>query len=160
MKRIGKGMFTTAYLLPDGTVHLRSRCKVKECAALFGLADSYLFPSIERTALPDEDGYAEYSMQFYPYIRSLKGALNTRAYRLYSLLRKIHANWWLPDDVVQAFDELPDEFEHERGALLEAVYALRSYAYDDVRFEISPRNVRVLPNGDLLLLDCFFMEDL
>lgn len=155
-KLIGKGAFTKAYLLESGKVELHSCDPVKECMALCGFGDSYLWPSIEQV---DNEVY---TMDYLPKTPSLKNSLELRQYQLYTALRKLKPllsfgllrEWEYLDHWRKQFESLPVEFEEEKQALLEAVYSLGNYG-QDIQFEISPRNVRAV-NGKLCLLDCFF----
>jgi hypothetical protein len=157
-KLIGKGAFSKAYLLPSGDVELVSVDPVKECMALWGLGDSYLWPQIECVDYRD-DGTQVYKMPHYPKVKSIKTALEPRQYELYKALRNLEGTFCanpnlLSDELRKQFETLPDEFSAEKEALLEAVDALGNYG-TDLKFEISPRNVSVI-NGKLVLLDVFF----
>lgn len=154
-KLIGKGSFTKAYLLESGKVELHSNDPVKECMALWGFGDSYLWPTIER--IDDK----VYTMDYLPKTSRLKASLEPRQYQLYSALRKLKPlvsfrprDWEYSDYWREQFESLPSEFEEEKQALLEALDSLGNYG-QDIQFEISPRNVRAV-NGKLCLLDCFF----
>jgi hypothetical protein len=155
---IGKGAFTRAYLLSNGTVEPVSSDPVKECLALWGFGDSALWPQLERGEYRD-DGKQVYRMQFYPKVKSLKDALLPDQYALYAALRELptarHANpSLLSDELRKVFGALPDQFANEREALLCAIDALGNYG-TDLKFEISPRNVSAV-DGKLVLLDVFF----
>ena len=158
-KLIGKGSFTKAYLLESGKVELRSCDPVKECMALWGFGDSYLWPIVERV------DYEVYVMSYFPKTPSLKNSLEPRQYQLYNALRKLKPyinfkwsckiqDWEYSDHWRKQFESLPPDFEEEKQALLEAVDSLANYG-KDIQFEISPRNVRAV-NGKICLLDCFF----
>lgn len=156
-KLIGKGSFTKAYLLDSDKVELHSIDPAKECMALWGFGDSYLWPILE------SKGDQVYTMDYFPKTPSLKNSLEPRQYQLYSALRKLvpylsygHKahDWEYSDHWRTQFESLPAEFEEEKQALLEAVDSLGNYG-QDIQFEISPRNVRAV-NGKLCLLDCFF----
>ena len=74
LKKIGKGTFTTAYLMDDKkTVLLKSTCPIKECMACGWYPDSYLFPEVNPT-----NKYNEYTMAYYPRVSSLKNTLSAR----------------------------------------------------------------------------------
>lgn len=157
-KLIGKGAFTKAYLLATGDVELVSVDPVKECMALWGLGDSYLWPQIERVDY-GADGKQVYKMPHYPKVKSIKNALEPRQYELYKALCNLESTHcinphFLADELRKQFETLPEEFSAEKEALLEAVDALGNYG-TDLKFEISPRNVSVM-NGKLVLLDVFF----
>ena len=158
-RKIGQGRFTTAYRLEDGTVKLVSCDYVKECMSLGWFPKHRLFPTIFRTDY-GENGYQEYQMKYYNQPKSLKTVLCPRDYRLYRLLRKLEdtppIGSFSYDIWINRFSTLPDEFKHEREALLGAVEACSNYG-DDVAFEISPRNVGVYRQR-LVLLDCFFLK--
>ena len=155
MKLIGKGTFTKAYLLESGEVLLKSVDPIKECMAHGWVPVSELFPSV---SLEDCETY---KMKYYPKVSSLKNTLNEKSYRLYSALRKLSVGYVrnsydLLDEWRKAFDSLPSEFEQEKEDLISAIEACSNYG-TDVSFEISPRNVAV-DNGNLVLLDCFFLK--
>lgn len=160
-KLIGRGAFSRAYLLEDGeTVEIISRDNVKECAAVFGLADSEYFPKITRidSNYPDKQ---KYRMEYFPKVRSLKNSLSKNDYKLYKELRKIKPvfsknTYDLPDLWREQFQAISNDFEECKNALLEAIDSLQNYGHD-IGFEISPRNVAV-KNGKLVLLDVFFFR--
>lgn len=156
MKLIGKGMFTKAYLVDQTTIELHSSDPVKECLALYGFGESYLWPKLTRIE------YEKYRMRYYPKTQSLRSELAPDQYRLYSLLRKIppasfytktidyaYCDYWR-----KKFSDLPVEYVEEKEALLDALDSLTNYGAD-IQFEIGPRNVGV-DRGKLVLLDCFF----
>ena len=161
---IGKGMFSKAYLLPCGNVEIHSTDKIKECMALWGFGDCYLWPTIERTdTFWKGDSLVQvYKMPFYEKVTAPKQQLNAQAYELYKLLRDMEVpvnlprgHYERPDYWREQFQTLPDKFAIERQALLEAVDSIQNYTYN-IGFEISPRNISVGEFGDLILLDCFF----
>lgn len=157
---IGEGMFTKCYLLDNNTVQLESVDNVKECMALWGFPESYLFPTIEAGDVLDT-GERLYKMRYYPKTASLKNTLEPRQWRLYQALRGLSVGYVKKDyDLAmhwcKAFESLPDEFEEEKEALIGALDSLSNYG-QDICFEISPRNVRAM-DGKLLLLDCFFFR--
>lgn len=160
MKLIGKGSFTKAYLLPDGqTVKLVTNDPCKECAAMFAPV-SPIFPILECDGYEGEKRV--YRMKYYPKQKSLKKALTARDYRFYKYLRKVaFSSWGCEDPYLSHFKEklneiIPTEFAEEILAICEYIDALNNYG-DDMKFEISPRNVAV-DNGKLILLDCFFKK--
>ena len=158
VKRIGSGAFTKAYLMENGRVLLRSCDPIKEAMAYGWFPKSEYFPEVSVL----DDGV--YEMQYYPKVRSLKGALAPAQWEIYKSLRNIwnehrgkchgYFDWYkvfeqeatdefgVPDDVVQL--------------ILEALNACSSYD-SSVNFEISPRNVAV-QDGQLVLLDCFYLQ--
>lgn len=152
---IGKGLFTKCYLNEDKvTVNLVSTDYIKECISLNWFPESRLFPEIKSN---DDDTY---TMKYFPKVKSLKDNLNSRDWKLYLILRNLTAkysrntydsycNWR------EQFETIPDEYEEERTEIIEALDACTNYG-SDIGFEISPRNVAT-DNGNLILLDCFFM---
>ena len=156
MKKIGRGLFTTAYLQDDGKVLLKSNDPVKECMACGYFPNCYLFPEI--TVLPNDD----YIMDYYGPTVALKPLLEPRQYRLYKELNKINKLPMSdnPDHsysvLKAAFENIPDEFAKEKEYLLYALSGVSKYG-SDVWFECTPRNVRPV-NGKLLLLDCFLLR--
>lgn len=120
-KLIGKGMFTKAYLLDSGKVEIHSVDPVKECMALWGFGDSYLWPILE------SKGDEIYTMDYLPKTPSLKNSLEPRQYQLYSALRKLKPyinyklgyttiEWEYSDHWRKQFESLPVEFEEgKRG---------------------------------------------
>ena len=158
VKRIGSGAFTKAYLMENGRVLLRSCDPIKEAMAWGWFPKSEYFPEV---SVLDE---GVYEMQYYPGVRSLKAALAPAQWEIYKSLRNIwnehrgscrdYFDWYkvfeqeatdefgVPDDVVQI--------------ILEALNACSNYDLS-VNFEIYPRNVAV-QDGQLILLDCFFLQ--
>ncbi|WMX18609.1 hypothetical protein [Aeromonas phage 1233] len=169
MKRIGKGEFTTAYLLDSGKVLLESRDAIKECMANEWFPSCRLFPKVEYAPSglrPERDGYQHYLMDYYPNTRSLKGALEPRQWALYQALRDCWNNTffgfgkhpldWMREFLDRFRKEYP-QFRRQHKQLFEAWEATRNYS-ELVLFEISPRNVRA-HNGKLILMDCFFIRE-
>lgn len=150
---IGQGLFSKCYLLECGKkVLIRSSDKVKECSAIFGLADSALFPEIVRI------DFEMFEMEYFPRVTSLKNSLDADQWQLYKALRTVDnyhggRDYDKPEFLRNQFNRL-DVTEDVKQALWDAVDSLQNYGYD-INFEISPRNVAV-KNGKLILLDCFF----
>lgn len=150
LEQIGRGTFTTAYRRADGKVLLKSRDPIKECMAWGWFPNSRLFPKIEFG-----DNRGEYIMNYYPKTASLKNSLKPKEYEFYLELRRIF------DSYPFGYSALRDAFQtikcrNRRRIMIEALEACANYG-QDVRFEISPRNVRVSKAGNLILLDCFFI---
>src|SRR5690606_4308569 len=86
---IGKGAFSKVYLLPDrNTVEIISSDPAKECLALFGFGESYLWPAIERIEQLN-DGKQVYHMPYFPRVKSLKDSLEPKQWLLYKALRSL-----------------------------------------------------------------------
>lgn len=159
VKRIGRGAFTTAYLMENGRVLLRSVDPIKEAMALEYFPKSQYFPVVDYV----EQGV--YEMDFYPRIRGLKAALASRDYAIYQSLRalftdnalkcKDYYDWW------NVFEEANDTYGIPYDvvqAVLDAMAAIVDFYDGSVNFEISPRNVAVSADGGLILLDCFYLQ--
>jgi hypothetical protein len=162
MQLIGKGTFSKVYAIDENRVKIVSSDPVKECLALWGFGDSPLWPVLERTDSLD-NGDNVFIGTRYKTGRGVKGLLNPRAYRLYLALRKCGDKHFFgknQHDALQHWQKvftegLVDEFADEREAICEAVDSLCNYG-EDIRFEISPRNVAADKAGGLILLDVFF----
>ena len=145
MKLLGRGTFSTAYLLDDGNVLLKSCDPVREVQALGWFPKSPLFPTV---SFGERDG--EYIMPYYAPVKSAKRDLDPDQYSLYIMLSKLQANGYL--ELYKLFERIPDD--DVREALLGALDACSNYD-EHVSFEISRRNIAVV-NGKLVLRDCFF----
>ena len=161
MQLIGKGTFSKVYAIDENKVKIVSSDPAKECLALWGFGESPLWPVLELTDRLD-NGDNVFIGTRYKTGRGVKSLLNPRAYKLYLALRKCGDRLYFgkkhdaPQYWQRVFTEgLTDEFADEREALCEAIDALRNYG-DDIRFEISPRNVAADKAGGLILLDVFF----
>lgn len=160
MKLLGKGAFTKAYLKDDGkTVLLKTVDPIKECMALGWFPKHKLFPVISRT---DKD--EEYEMVYYPRVSSLKMALKPAQWELYKELRgiahKINLEIINTKNKRYTLDIVRNSFKTMKSkalsrAMISATEACSNYGLD-IRFEISPCNVRA-HKGNLILLDCFFI---
>ena len=164
---IGRGMFSTVYRKNAKTVLIKSIDPVKECMSMGWFPSSRMFPKTTRVAILDDDqGAALYEQKYYPKAKSLKAALKPAEWEFYRELRKLqehmHRRCHLTDYKIleclrSAISDLPSKYARKKSALLGAIDALTNYGLD-IRFEISPRNVAV-HNGNLILLDCFFMAE-
>ena len=154
-KVIGKGSFSTAYLQSDKkTVVLKSVDYVKECNAWGWFPKSRYLPKIEMIERN------LYKMEYYPKVTSLKNSLKPSQYALYLELRGLNIGYCknphnLADFWRKEFKTVKNKTV--RNLLLEVVDSMANYG-TQFQFEISPRNVAV-KNGNLILLDCFFMQD-
>lgn len=158
-----RGTFSRVFKLVDGTVKIFSTDPAKECMALWGFGESALWPEIERTDRL-EDGTNVFIMPLYDQPRSLKSALVEADYLLYQALRKAgncpffgRNHYEAPQHWHKTFENTLQAFPEVKQAMHDAIDSLQNYG-QDIRFEISPRNVAV-KNGRLILLDCFFFAD-
>lgn len=162
---IGRGSFSTVYRKNAKTVLIKSVDPVKECMAMGWFPSSRMFPKTTRVAILDDDqGTALYEQRYYPKVKSLKTALKPAEWEFYQALRGIntfHCFGWNDyktlDALINLISNLPSKYARKKAALLGAIDALTNYG-PDIRFEISPRNVAA-HNGNLVLLDCFFMAE-
>ena len=155
LKRIGKGSFTTAYLMDNDKVLLKSSDPIKECMAMGWFPNSHLFPKVK---FGDVDN--EYIMNYYPKQTSLKNTLKPKHYAFYKELRRLWEDLPFNYDVYTLrthFRYLTDK--RKSAILIEALEACMNYG-SDICFEISPRNVAVGKTGNLILLDCFYIKSL
>lgn len=160
MKLIGTGSFSKVYHeVGSKFVYIRSNDPVKECMANGWFPRSNLFPIVIEA---DKAGY-DYKMKYYEKCSSLKSSLKPKELIKYQNLRNlfqyIYYNSLNCDyhNLYSAFKTIKNK--SIRTALLGAIDALSNYG-QDIGFEISPRNVAVSPSGNLILLDCFFMQHL
>ena len=154
MRKVGRGMFTTAYLRDDGMVELHSVDPVKECMSHGWFPSSRLFPTITRIAT------GVYETKYYKVCRGLKSNLKPLEYAKYLALKELHVGFSV--DPSEQYDMLERAFhtlknKSLREAMLSALQACSNYG-QDIGFEVSPRNVAVSKTGNLILLDLFFMK--
>ena len=155
MKIIGKGSFTTAYFNETtGQVLLKSRDRVKAAMAEGFFPDHKIFPKIKFVSIGD--GVTYYEMKYYKKYSSLKNNLTSRQWEFYKLLRTLNHSLGYANIYRDFETKIPNKFQKEREALLEALNGLSNYG-TDIAFEISPRNVAI-EDKKLILLDCFFFQ--
>lgn len=150
LKLIGKGTFTKAYLQPDGKVLVKSPCPVKEILSLGWCGNARFLPKIERI------DHEEYIMPLYEKPRKLKEALLPVEYKFYLALREMHSNCW-GKGLFGIIDAIKNSklSPQRKKQMIEFAEGVANIGVEDIRFEISPRNVAV-KNGKLILLDVFF----
>lgn len=151
MQKIGRGLFSTVYR--DGEdVIVKSSCWAKECNALFGYGDSELWPEIVQLEYGE---VPTYRMPYYEQPKSLKTALLPDQYDLYKAL-KAHGDAFTFRFRESEYERYNRFFAHWEPFpfMQQAIEALSNYG-NDMRFEISPRNVAV-KDGKLILLDVWF----
>lgn len=150
-KMIGRGAFSKVYKNQgEDFVTIVSNDPAKDCAALFPVCSDH-FAKIERIGF-DGDNYV-YRMEYLEKTGKIKENVSLQAWQFYRLLAK---DGWS----VKGYHEIRDWFESlpdcdEKEALLEYVDNFANYCNKSMRFEISPRNVRV-KDGKIVFLDCFF----
>ncbi|AGO47451.1 hypothetical protein Phi19:3_gp047 [Cellulophaga phage phi19:3] len=152
---IGKGLFSTAYMQEDKkTVVLKSTDYIKECMANNWFPESKHLPQIEII-----EQYL-YKMPLYNRPKSLKNNLKPSQYKIYKELRGLSIGFienrhHLMDAWHKEFDKITNKTI--RNLLKECLDACANYG-SDIQFEISPRNVAIDNKGNLILLDCFFIQ--
>ena len=148
---IGKGQFTRCYQTGEKTVEVVTSCPTKECYSMFSGGNSFA-PSVER----DYDKPNTFKMPLYPKMKSPKKQLNERSQIVYRELRRLGLglNYFQFCDKVNAISALNEEEKEEITSLAGDV--CNAIDPQDMRFEISPRNVSFNENGHLIMLDCFF----
>lgn len=167
MRKIGRGMFSTAYLKNKNTVLIKTTDKAKLCMSERLFPKSRMFPKLKKIDITNN--YCFYEMEYYPRVGSLRKALLPEEFEFYQILRKLKKEKMASSafDYNKSYDwraffrmvwkKIPAKFAYKRKILLQALDTMYCYG-QDVCFEISPRNVAV-KNGKLILLDCFFFEN-
>jgi len=154
---VGKGSFSTVYRKSEKEVLIFSNDKVKECMSLGFFPSCRLFPKVINTNNTILEKPV-YTMKYYKKVSSLKNTLEPKEYSFYKELRKLYNdNLCIGyNNLYKLFNSLPSKYKYKKSLLLNALNGLINYG-DDMRFEISPRNVTV-NNGKLILLDCFYFS--
>lgn len=154
-KLIGKGTFTRAYQVAstggNADVEIISTCPSKECYAMFA-QDNPLAPVVERADYNDT-----FKMPLYPKVKAPKKQLNAEAYHLYRELKSpalMGLNLFQFIKQIEKNERIPEDTRQNIIDLAEAV--CNGIDPQNMRFEISPRNISHKPNGDMVMLDCFF----
>lgn len=152
-KLIGKGAFSKVYEYGEDQVLIHSNDLQKACFGENELSYSKL-PKIERLYddehLPYKDGYYWYVSPKYTKVRAFTKELKEDDIKLYRQLRSVMGSKGY-SDLVESFTKLGlEELVDVAGDLCNYIQC------DDLRFEISPRNIALDSNGDLVLLDCFY----
>lgn len=151
-KLIGKGTFSKAYQIDDNKIELVSTCPAKECYAMFS-QDNPLAPKIERSF----DKENTFIMPLYPKMKAPKKQLNADAYGLYMHLKSVVYQCLNYYDFTKAIEKstcLSDEQKENINSLANDV--CNGIDCDNMRFEISPRNISCDDQGNIILMDCFF----
>ncbi len=154
-KLIGKGTFTKAYQVADDTVEIVTKCPTKECYAMFSQHNP-LAPKIERT---NTNGI--FKMPLYPKVKAPKKQLKEEHYALYRILSGHRFSGIHYHAFVKEVESHPDISEQDKENIVElAGDVCNGIDPMNMRFEISPRNISATPEGDLVMMDCFFSRDL
>lgn len=154
-KLVGKGAFSKVYEYGEDQVLIHSNDMQKACYAEQDLDCDYL-PKLEKIYnddhLPYKDGYSWYISPRYNKVRAFTKELKSNDLELYRTLKGVF------DSGAREYEGLRKVFaELNLGYLCDIVDSLCNYiSTNNLRFEISPRNIALDNNGDLVLLDCFF----
>jgi len=151
-KLIGKGTFSKAYQVSETEVELVSTCPAKECYALFS-QDNPLAPKIER----DFNKENTFKMPLYAKVKAPKKQLNEDAYELYKHIQSVIYSGVNYYDFTKAIEKsmcLSDEQKENINSLASDV--CNGMYPENMRFEISPRNISCDDQGNLIMMDCFF----
>jgi hypothetical protein len=150
-KLIGKGMFTKVYDNNDGRVTVKSSCPMKEAVALFcqgiGGTNAHLIPISNMIEL------GVYIMPKYTKVTAPRTQLKPDHYALYAWLRGNLNEKIGYSTIMDILATCPHKWAV--AYLLDMVCAMSDYENEDLGFEISPRNIAIDRNNDLVLLDCF-----
>jgi len=152
-KLIGKGAFTKAYQVGENEVEVVSFCPAKECYAMFSQGNKFA-PVIELK----ETG--KYKMPLYPKVKAPSRDFNAQALAVYKTLRQIGQDAIGTNLDYYKFCVLIEKStltDDDKEAIIDLAGNVgNGISPDDMRFEISPRNVSYNAQGDLILMDCFF----
>ena len=146
---IGKGSFTKVYSTGAKTVMYDTIDPVKWCYAEWLDLDRF-YPVITHDCNNILVGTK------YIKVRAPKQQLNARAYAYYKELRDVFAQG------ARGFDDIQELlntvcYTYPKQAIQNQLDALVNYIdYDDICFEISPRNILTDRKGNLILSDIFY----
>ena len=162
--KVKRGSKTTAYIFED-KVLLRTIDPVKEAMVHGWFPDSEYLPEVLGTDLEDKDeAFSVYKSPRYLQGRSIKALVNKEDYEtVYQPLRRMYAkaDWsrdsykW-HDNFIADVTNCEGLKEELKEVLIQAYEACMAFSHK-VRFEISPRNVAATKEGQLIVLDCFFI---
>lgn len=156
-KLIGKGAFTKAYQISETEVEVITTCPAKECYAMFSHGNPFA-PVIARNYEKDN----AYLMPLYPKVKAPKKQLNTRSYEIYQCLRTLKYECYFKHfgdyyGFVKAIEKVDCLTEQEKEDIISlAGDVCNAISPEDMRFEISPRNISHDSEGNLIMMDCFF----
>lgn len=163
---IGRGTFSACYDYSESQVLVLSNCPVKEALSLgfFPENGALNWPKVERVEFMHKGDKTLYIMPKYTKVKGVKKDLKPNDYTLYKMLKKLefifhgidtkntYDNYSVLYNLVQNADYIPDNIKTEFCKALDAVANYTSA----IGFEVSPRNLALNENGDMVLLDLFF----
>ena len=154
LELIGKGAFSKVYKVNSKTVLFKTTCMVKYCFAEW-LGGGKFYPEIWKDEGNNLIG------RMYTKVTAPKRQLKPLHYKFYRALRE------LSDSAVdESYSGLYEAFEGLkygplRESLINALDGICNYVNcDDIRFEISPRNIMTDSKGNIILNDVFFCSKL
>lgn len=150
-KLIGKGAFTKAYQISETEVEIISKCPAKECYALFSQGNPFA-PKIER----NYDKENAFLMPLYAKVKAPKKQLNARAYEVYKEIRTFGWDCTYYNFVKEVEISVFLSEEEKENIISLAGDVCNGIDPENMRFEISPRNISCDEEGNLIMLDCFF----
>ena len=154
-KLIGKGAFSRVYELGDTQVLIHSNDMQKAFISEQGQG-MFKMPEMGRVwddeGLPYKEGYAWYISPRYSKVRAFTKELKLEDVALYRQLRVIYSEGYAGYFQLKGAFNTAGLFE-----LVDVVEEICNYIDPDhLQFEISPRNIALDANGDMVLLDCFY----
>ena len=159
--KIGSGSFTTAYTTAQlDRCYIKTTDMAKLAYAESALGESSLYPKVEKCLEIDDAVNDWYIMPLYTKVKAPSKQLKYNDLDLYNKLREAYKKGMRGyEEIYNAFNTLAisDIRIEELNELLDAV--CNYIDSDTIRFEISPRNIALDSNGDMVLLDCFYCAD-
>lgn len=147
-KLLGHGHFSKVYEVDNKTVLFETECMAKYCYAEW-LGKDRFYPDIWK----DDD----HNLLGKKYIKitAPKQQLKALHYRMYLTLRNLDCYGKCYVGIYREFEKII--FKPLREALINALDGMCNYIEcDDIRFEISPRNIMTDNKGNMILNDIFF----
>lgn len=154
-KLIGKGAFSRVYELGDTQVLIHSNDMQKAFISEQGQG-MFKMPEMklvwDDSELPYKEGYRWYISPRYSKVRAFTKELKPEDVALYRQLRAIYSEGYTDYFQLREAFNTVGLFE-----LADVVEEMCNYIDPDhLRFEISPRNIALDADGDMVLLDCFY----
>jgi len=159
-KLIGRGSFTKAYQISENQVEVVTTCPSKECYAIFSQGNPFA-PVVEKLDYL-HSGESVYLMPLYAKVKAPSRELNPESLEVYKALRAINNKYSVRNyndfcSEVDGTSLSEDVKEYVKDLCGDVCNGIDCY---DLGFEISPRNIAVGKDGQLIMLDCFFSRKL
>lgn len=172
--KIGSGHFSTAYTTAQlDRCYIKSRCMSKEAYSLGFSEESTLYPKVGKvydldlplTEREEDDGFNWYVMPLYKKVTAPSKQLKWNDLAIYKALRAMQKGLiyhsfkksvYGLDVIREGFGslDLDESIKDQLHELLDQV--CNGVDTMSVRFEISPRNIALDGDGNMVLLDCFY----